>query len=319
MRVLVVAMSLLGLATATGPVLAEPHVDAAATAEKLFQRGRSAARRGDWQRACEDFAASQELDPGAGTLLNWAMCEQALHKLASAWLHFNEAAQLLEPGDDRFPFVRAQLQKLSPRVPRLTLRLSPEMPAGAQVWRANSELAAASLGVALPVDPGSIELSVTCAGRETRRVFVALREAERLEITLEPGAPLRSSGTRPHTPPTNGAARSTHPGSVQKSLGLSLVAVGSVGIGLGLASGLVVAERQRTAVAHCPAHRCDASGFRAVESGERWLAVNTVSWSVGAAAVVSGAVLLVLSHDEQRDAAIQALPGGAAVVYGGRY
>jgi hypothetical protein len=300
MRVLVVAMSLLGLLTVASPVPAEPHADAAA-AQKLFESGRSAARRRDWQRACDDFAASQKLDPGAGTLLNWAMCEQALQKLASAWLHLHQAAQLLEPDDDRFPFIRARLQKLSPRVPRLTLRLSPDAPAGAQVWRANNEVGAASLGAPLPVDPGTVELSVTCAGRETRRVSLVIHEGEKLEVTLEPGAPLRAGGTSPNAPQSEGAARSP------------------VGIGLGLASGLVVAERQRTAEAHCPANRCDASGFRAVESGERWLAVNTVSWSVGAAAVVSGAVLLVLSHDEQRDAAIQALPGGAAFVYGGRY
>jgi hypothetical protein len=117
MRVLVVAMSLLGLLTVASPVPAEPHADAAA-AQKLFESGRSAARRRDWQRACDDFAASQKLDPGAGTLLNWAMCEQALQKLASAWLHLHQAAQLLEPDDDRFPFIRAQLQKLSPRVRR---------------------------------------------------------------------------------------------------------------------------------------------------------------------------------------------------------
>ena len=144
---------------------------------------------------------------------------------------------------------------------------------------------------------------------------MVIREGEKLEVTLEPGAPLPGGSA----PPLSAAARTTQPGSVQKTLGLSLIAVGSVGIGLGLASGFVVAERQRTAEAHCHANLCDASGFRAVESGERWLAVNTVSWSVGAAAVVSGAVLLVLSHDEQRDAAIQALPGGAAFVYGGRY
>lgn len=314
MRWLIVTMSLWGSLSVTGPVQAEHHADAAA-AQKLFESGRNAARRGDWQRACENFAASQKLDPGAGTLLNWAMCEVAQQKLASAWLHFNEAAQLLEPGDDRFPFIHAQLQKLSPRVPQLTVRLSPDMPAGAHVWRANSELGAASIGVAMPVDPGAVELSVTCPGRETRRILATLREGERLEITLEPGAPLSSK----IEPETGGAASSGKHASAQKTLGLSLVAVGSVGLGLGLASGLVVAERQRTAEAHCPANRCDASGFRAVESGERWLAVNTVSWSVGAAAVVSGAVLLVLSHDEQRDASIRAVPGGAAFVYGGRY
>ena len=314
MRALIVTMSLTGLLTAASPVQAAHPVDAAA-AQKLFERGRTAARRGDWPRACEDFAASQKLDPGAGTLLNWAMCEVAQQKLASAWQHFNEAAQLLEPGDDRIPFVNAQLQKLSPRVPRLTLRLSADMPAGAQVWRANTELDSSSLGVALPLDPGKLELSVTCAGRETRRFSVTLREGEQREVTLEPGAPLHTGSTTPNdtSPPPS------QPSSLQRGLGLSLVAVGSVGLGLGLASGLVVAERQRTAEAHCPGNRCDASGFRAVESGERWLAVNTIAWSVGAAAVLSGAVLVVLSRDEQREAAVQVLPGGATFVYSGRY
>lgn len=310
MRALVVAMSLMGLVTVAGPVRAEHPVDAAA-AQKRFESGRSAARRGDWQRACEDFTASQKLDPGAGTLLNLAMCELQLQRLASAWQHLNDADQLLAPSDDRIPFVRAQLQKLAPRVPTLEVELSPSAPAGARVWLANTELGAASLGVAVPRDPGTLQLTVTCPGREPQRTSITLREGEQRQVTLEPGAPQVTGSPSPARPP--------QPSNLQKGLGLSLVAVGSVGVGLGLASGLVVAERQRTAEAHCPANRCDASGFRAVESGERWLAVNTVAWSVGAAAVVSGAALLVLAHDERRAASLQVLPGGATLVYGGRY
>lgn len=315
MRAFVVAMSLWGMLTVSGTVQAEHHADAAA-AQTLFERGRSAASRGDWPHACEAFEESQRLDPGAGTLLNWAMCEVQLQRLASAWQHLSEAEQLLDPRDDRVAFVRAQLHKLSPRVPRLTLRLSPNMPAGARVWRAQTELGAASLGVALPMNPGSVELLVACAGHETRRSSVELREGEQLDITLEPGATLAANGAQPDTA---AAPHAQAGGGLQRGLGLSLVALGAVGMGLGVASGVVVAERERTTQAHCANNLCDASGFRAAESGERWLTVNTVAWSVGAAAVVSGAVLLVLAHDDQRNASVQVLPGGAALVYGGRY
>jgi hypothetical protein len=315
MRALVVTLSLYGLFTLTSPAAAERSHDVAA-AQALFERGRVAAQRGDWQMACDAFEESQRLDPGAGTLMNWAMCEARQNKLASAWHHFNEAAALLAPGDDRTGFVRAQLRQLAPRLPRLTLRLSPDMPAGARVLRDGAELAQAGIGLPMPVDPGRVELQVLCAGRTPRRSHVEVHEAEQLEVTLEPGAELEPNAdvaARPgrHQPPS-----SSH---LQRDLGLSLVVVGSLSAGLGLASGVVVAQRQRTAEARCPGHVCDASGFRAVESGERWLVVNTVAWSLGAAALVSGAVLLYVAPARERDASIQMLPGGGAFVYRERY
>ena len=83
---------------------------------------------------------------------------------------------------------------------------------------------------------------------------------------------------------------------------------------LGLASGVVVASKQRTAD-----HRCDAAGYRAAQAGEDWLVVNTMSWSLGAAALVAGTVLLFVTPDHQREASLRPLPGGGAFVYAGRY
>ena len=97
------------------------------------------------------------------------------------------------------------------------------------------------------------------------------------------------------------------------------MAAGSLGAGLGVASGVLVAARKRTAEQHCPNNQCDALGLRVADSGERWLVVNTLSWSLGAAALVSGAVLLVVAPDRKRDASLQVLPGGAALVYAERY
>lgn len=318
MRALWVSVSLLGILTVASAARAEHPVDAAA-AQTLFERGRSAAQRGDWSQACAAFEESQRLDPGAGTLMNWAMCEAQQNKLASAWQHLNEAAQLLAPGDDRAAFVRAQRQKLAPRVPYLTLRLSANMPPGARISRNGVELHAASIGIPLPVDPGSVELLVTCAGHQTRRSRVVLHEGERLELTLEPGPEPRDFAASPATPAPLPAVGAPSDGRVQRHLGLGLVTAGALGVGLALASGVVVAERKQTAEQHCPNNRCDAAGFRAAEAGEYWLVTNTLSWSLGAAAALSGALLLFSAPDGKREASLQVLPGGGSFVYAGSY
>jgi hypothetical protein len=281
----------------------------------LFERGRAAAERGAWADACQAFAESQRLDPGAGTLMNWATCEARQNLVASAWHHFNEAAALLRPGDDRAPFVRAQIRELAPRLPRLTLRLAASTPAGARVLRSGVELGSASLGVPTPVDPGDIELLVICSGYRTRRWLVSVHEAEQVDVTLEagPSLPVTSHYIAPQQPDAKPN------GSFSRGLGLSLVAVGSLGVGLGLASSVLVTQRKQTADEHCPAQQCDDVGFQAARSGENWLIVNTLSWSLGGAALLGGGALLLVAPGEKRQAAVQPLPGGAGLVYSEHY
>jgi hypothetical protein len=317
MRALLVSVALGGMLTVAAAARAEHHADATA-AQTLFERGRSAAQHGDWQRACDAFAESQRLDPGAGTLMNWAMCEAHQNKLASAWHHLNEAAQLLAPGDDRTAFVRGELRKLAERLPYLTLRLSADMPAGARITRGGITLGEPSVGVPIAVDPGRVELLVICPGHHTRRSLVELHEGERLEITLEPGPALSSPATETSESP-RGARPYRDESQPPRNLAFSLLAAGSLGAGLGLASGVVVASKQRTADQHCPEHRCDAAGYRAAQAGEDWLIVNTMSWSLGAAALVAGTVLLFVTPDHQREASFRPLSGGGTFVYAGRY
>jgi hypothetical protein len=312
MRAHWVSLPLWAMLTVASPARTEHHTDAAA-AQILFEQGRSAARRGDLVHACAAFEQSQRLDPGAGTLMNWAMCEVGLNKLTSAWQHFNEAAQLLPPGDDRTSFVRAQRRLLEPRLPRLKLQLAPATPIDTRISRNGVELTQASMSLSTPVDPGRVELVVTCPGRQTRRTVVELHEGEQLSLTLEPGAEL------PAPRRMTSAAHPAVASNLQRDLGLSLVAAGSVGVGLGLASGVMVTARKRTVDQHCPGHQCDAVGLRAADSGERWLVVNTLSWSLGAAALVGGTVLLVVAPDRKREASVQALPGGAAFFYAESY
>ena len=303
---------MLGALSFATPAHATTPSDAAAS-QALFERGRKAAERGDFQLACSSFAESQRLDPGAGTLMNWATCEARQGQLAAAWQHFNEAATLLRPGDDRAAFVQRQIRALSARLPRLTVRLSAVAPAGTLVLRNGIALSEPSMGVPLPVDPGNVELLVTCAGHHPRRSVLPIAEGEQLELTLEPGEPY--APVAPSRGATNQPAPRTEaePGRWQRDLGISLVALGSLGAGLGLASGVVVAARKASADAHCPAQRCDDQGLRAADSGERWLVVNTVAWS--AAALLGGGALWLTAPSRRREATLQPIAGGAALSY----
>jgi hypothetical protein len=314
MRALLVTLSLTTTLALAAPAAAEHPADAAA-AQALFERGRSAAQRSDWPAACAAFAESQHLDPGAGTLMNWATCEARQNQVASAWEHFNEAAALLPTTDDRATFVRAQIRSLARRLPRLTIHLAPTMPLGARVLRNGAELGAASIDLPLPVDPGAVQLLVVCPGHEPRSLLVQMREGEQLDVTLEPGAEL----TPQPQPARNTSPPPVAPRSLQRDLGLSLLAVGSLGIGLGVASSVVVAGRKSVADEHCPSHRCDEVGLRAAQSGEHWLVANTLAWSLGSATLLGGAALLLIKPSEHRDASVQPLSGGAAFVYAEHY
>src|SRR3954470_23411052 len=74
------------------PAAAEVTAGQRATAEALFQQAAELMEQKKFSQACEQFAASQELDPALGTTLYLADCYEQLGKTASAWALFQEAA-----------------------------------------------------------------------------------------------------------------------------------------------------------------------------------------------------------------------------------
>jgi hypothetical protein len=148
-----------------------------ATAEALFRQGRQAMEAKNYREACPKFAESQKLDPGAGTLMNLATCEEKLVKLASAWQHWKEAIDALPPGDDRVSFARTRVTDLEKKLPRLKVTLASGSNPSAKVFRDEIELAPVSQGVLLPVDPGPHTVTVTLTGHLPEKVTLAVGES----------------------------------------------------------------------------------------------------------------------------------------------
>jgi hypothetical protein len=307
---------LLTLGLSLGPLLvperalAQPRDPAAA--EVLFEAGRELLDAGDYEAACAKFAESQRLDPGAGTLMNWATCEEKLGKTASAWQHVKEALAAMPPGDDRVPFAQNKLRELEARLPWLTLRLEGASDGAVTVLRDGVVLEAASLGMALPVDPGAHSVVVRAEGYADQEFKIYIEEQEKKDLVVHPGAPL---------------TKQEEPANAKKKppvLGWSLVGAGAAGIGIGVATAVMLGNEQQTVDEHCENKRCDATGVEAAARGKRLVWANAIAFGAGAAALGTGIVLIVTNGKEPerpvvRKVTASAQPSGAFISYGGSF
>ncbi len=279
-----------------------------AAAEALYRSGRDAAKKGDWDKACAQFAESQRLDPAPGTLINLADCEERRGLIASAWTHYVEASTQFKHGDSRIKFAKERAATLDKKVPRLIVKLEPNTPADAKVFRDDVELGTASLGVPLPVELGPHVVSVKLGGAEKRFPFNAL-EGSKNEILA--GAP-SASDPPPTASPTPSAPAPKHDASQDsrppppdapdpppdfRAMGWGLAGVGVVGIGVGTVTGLIALNKADEVKKTCgPEYlTCTNESVDAASGGKMLSTVSTVSFILGGALIVGGVYFILTS------------------------
>lgn len=177
------------LSLTTSAAIAQSPSDSSALARELFAHGRTLMDAGDYTGACAKFAESQRLDPGGGTLLNLALCNEKQGKTATAWALFNQAIVLARKDgrSDRELFAREHVDALAPNLSRLVI----VVPSGVRVpgltLQLNGvEIGAAAWGTALPVDPGRQEISLTAPGKLPRKFTTEVAgEGARVEMKVE--------------------------------------------------------------------------------------------------------------------------------------
>ena len=124
-----------------------------------------------------------------GSAVQHRSMRERLGRIGSALASYEVAAQRAqhEPhGETILRMARAASEPLRTRAPRLTLMTSPSHPKDLVVSLDGSPVPAASLGVALPVDPGDHVVDADAPGHLRRHWAIALSEgrAERIDVVL---------------------------------------------------------------------------------------------------------------------------------------
>lgn len=294
-------------------------------AEVLFRDGRRLIQAGRLAEGCDKLEASERLESSVGALLNLGDCREKLGQLASAWAAFRKAEAKAKHagGDDkRRAEARRRAGLLEPRLSYLVIQV--EHPPDGLVVRRDGEPVDRELwNTAVPVDPGTYDLSAQAPARRPWQAKIEIDGRLRRRVVSVPALPpaplpppvARAPAARAEArlPPRAGTWTTTR----KVSAGFALAGAGALG------TGAYFGWRSRTladrADRRCPLAECgDREGLRLNAEARTAAARANVLYAAGGAAAVTAAILWLAGRPG--DVAIRpGAAGGLGVSLVGRF
>ena len=199
------------LATATSHAAPADPIE---RARALFAQAESDEDAERWSEAIEKLRVVAQVKFTAGVRYHIALCEEHLGQLARALGDYRDAEDQarLENAQDVLRIVGKQVSALDPRVPRLTIRVVPPVPA-VSLKLDGKPLDQGPTHAASPVDPGVHYVEATAPNRTPSAAAVTLREYESrvLDVSLSEPAP------EPSTSPWTASASTSTPPSTSST------------------------------------------------------------------------------------------------------
>jgi len=280
--------------SSTSAAAPPPIVERTAVAEALFQQARDLFKQTHYAEACPKFAESQRLEPKLGTLLNLAVCNEKLGKIATAWAEYTSAAVIArrEGAKEREDFAREQVATLGKQLTRVTLRMSLP-PAGLSLTLDDQPLDRAALSTSLPIDPGQHTLTATAPGMiawSTGITVTPLRTD--LDVLIPPLAPAPVAAPTPPiatpvptaivlAPKPTAVEAPPPPSNVARLLMYAGFSVGAAGILIGAITGVVTLVRADDIRTQCLNDHCAATQEDAIASATTLANVSNTSLLLG--------------------------------------
>ncbi|CAN5719068.1 hypothetical protein BH11MYX4_BH11MYX4_29160 [soil metagenome] len=235
-------------------------------------------------------------------------------KVASAWGAYVSARDLARArGDARVADAEQRVAEVSPRLPRITLRVASA--ADVTVTDNGLTLPRATFGSAVPVDPGRHEIVATARGRRSFRKTEELAEGQGHDVVI----PVLERAAEPREA-SSGADEVR--GDTQRAAGTALV-VGGAGLTvLGLVFGGLAISKWSTVTAACPQRQCESASSRSAVEGDakaadRLAVVSTVGVVVGLMALGAGVLLRVSAPP--KGVSVAPVVGARSVGLGGTF
>lgn len=310
-----------------------------ATAEILFNEGRTLMQDGKFDLACEKLAESQRLDPGVGTLLNLAECQERQGRTASAWATWLEAASGARAAGhaDREAHARQRADALKSKLVTLTVDVPEENRVeGLAVLRNGTPLGRALWGTAAPVDPGTHTITASAPGHQSWSSVAGVREGTPARVVVP--RLTKDVPTAPPAPATPSigfgadASSSARPAQASDRKGppvLSYVAggVGVIGLGVGALFGLQAISKKNDSEDDCDSENvCGDDGLALRDEAFDAAMVSNIGFGVGVAGLAAAAVIWLTAPVAESSSgsgvlavSATATPGLAAVTVQGAF
>lgn len=293
-------------------------------AVELFNQGREAIARGDYNLACSKFEASNALDKRVGTMLNLALCEEKRTRLVRALETWNEAAELAKRlGDEREKDANEHAAALAPRVPQLTVVLPADAPEGTKVriealTFSAQLLSADELTAPIPVDPGKVSLVMITPDGTRVPKEVTLAEGAKETVTFD-SIPEGGVGPAPGNGDGSGNGDTGASGGGDSTLMIAGIVVGVIGLaGVGVSLGLGAAASSKHDESMDPARgndvcrdvqlpgggselQCSPGALELNESARSLATGSTVAMVIGGVALAAGVTLIIVGLTSSSD------------------
>jgi hypothetical protein len=296
-----------------------------AAAEALFEQAKALAAEQRFAEACPKFEASQQLDPGLGTLLHLADCHERQGKLATAWALFEEAAAT---ADNRGESARGQVARvraaaLQPQLIRLVVEVPAELPPGFELKRNGVAVPPGAYGAPVPIDAGTWLLRATAPGYEPFEASVTLDASNTepyhlriLDLTRTPSSTPAAVPSEPSSmaDTTNAPGPTDQSSGSQKTLGLI---IGSGGVIAGVVSGIftvMASSSNANSKDFCDprdANLCLPQGVKERDEALSQATIATGAAIIGVVGVGVGATLFLTAPDARGNGAAMLKVGGA--------
>jgi hypothetical protein len=184
-----IAASWLVVACVLVPVVARGD-DSVAKGDAAFEEAKRLEAEGKLVESCAKFHESLSFNPHAiGTLLNVAICEEKLGKIASALSHFTEARDRARESnlDQHRKVAEEHIATLTADVPHMTITLT-ETVAETKIL-VDDHAVSIEDAANLAVDPGQRTIVVTAPDRVPYETKVSIDKGERKSVTIPKLAP----------------------------------------------------------------------------------------------------------------------------------
>ena len=311
-----------------------------AFAQARFNKGRELFIANQFAPALVEFRAAGDLYESPNTRLYIARCERELGHSAAAYVEFERAASEAADrsrSDPRYAsthdVAKSEGSALQSKIAHVTVLAPSGLPENATVTVNGAALGPAGVGVAAPIDPGTVEVIAKAPGYVTTKKTATVTAGESVEIKLqlekETAATSTSTNTNTTTSTeTTGTTETTvvhdeprGPSHGLRNAGFVVGGIGIAGMGVFAAFAALAQTRFDQLKQACNGGPCDASYTTQIDEGQTFQNIANIALAAGGVAILTGAIMIVAgvsTTSKTVTTSFVPLPGGGFIAGVGR-